>query len=252
MAPGLADLLTRAGALSQPQLDEALNYQRTNGGGLEGAVIALGFVTDDEITAILSRQTGVPAVDLARFEFEAGVAGLIPPAMAHKHQVVALGRDGATLRVATADPGNVIALDDIRFVSGCNVEPRVASGTAVADAIRRLYGPRTGTPGASPQQTGSDGAVLAVELRDDAGAIEILDAADADAGGAPSGRQAAAAPVVRLVNALLAAAIQRGASDVHVEPYDAELRIRFRIDGMLYPVSAPPLALRDAVISRLR
>ena len=240
----LGDLLTRAGVLTQRQLQDARGYQRSNGGGLGSAVAALGFATDDEIVAILSREHRVPAVDLAGFEFDAAVVGLIPAATARKHRVLALSRSGAVLTVAMTDPGNVIAIDDIRFLTGCSVAPRVASEATVDGAIRTLYGAR---PAATDLRSDQAGALQAA-----AGGIEILDAPEADAEGAAAGRQTAEAPVVRLVNGLLAAAIQRGASDVHVEPYDAEFRIRFRIDGMLYPVAAPPVTLRDAVISRLK
>ena len=244
----LGDLLTRAGVLTQRQLQSALDYQRGNGGGLGSAVAALGFATDDEIVAILSRQYRVPAVDLAGFEFDAAVVGLIPAATARKHRVLALSRSGAVLTVAMTDPGNVIAMDDIRFLTGCNVAPQVASEAAVDGAIRTLYGARQDAPDALQDQAGAAGGALPAA----SGGIEILDAPDADVEGAAAGPQAAEAPVVRLVNGLLAAAVQRGASDVHVEPYDAEFRIRFRIDGMLYPVPAPPVTLRDAVISRLK
>ena len=244
----LGDLLTRAGVLTQRQLQAALDYQRGNGGGLGSAVAALGFATDDEIVAILSRQYRVPAVDLAGFEFDAAVVGLIPAATARKHRVLALSRSGAVLTVAMTDPGNVIAMDDIRFLTGCNVAPQVASEASVDGAIRSLYGARRDATDARQDQAGAAGDALPAA----GGGVEILDAPDADVEGAAAGPQAAEAPVVRLVNGLLAAAVQRGASDVHVEPYDAEFRIRFRIDGMLYPVPAPPVTLRDAVISRLK
>ena len=244
MPVALGDLLTRAGVLTQQQLQAALDYQRSSGGGLGSAVVALGFAAEDEIVAILSRQYRAPAVDLAGFDFDAAVVALIPAATARKHRVLALSRSGAVLTVAMTDPGNVIALDDIKFLTGCSVAPRVASEASVDAAIRTLYGARPAAADARPDRTR---APLAA-----GGGIEILAAPDADAEGGAAGRQAAEAPVVRLVNGLLAAAIQRGASDVHVEPYDAELRIRFRIDGMLYPAAAPPVTLRDAVISRLK
>ena len=249
MSVPLEELLTGAGALSQEQLQDALSYQRMNGCGLESAVIALGFVTDNELIAIRSRQFRVPAVDLTRIEFDADVVGLIPAAAARKYQVVPLSRSGATLTVAVTDPGNVVALDDIKFLTGCNVEPQVATETAVAAALRKLYG--AATPDAPADRPASgDGLVGMLQTAD--GDVEILDVPNAAAEGVTAGRQRGAAPVVQLVNALLAAAIQRGASDVHVEPYDQEFRIRFRIDGMLCPVAAPPVTLRDAVISRLK
>lgn len=245
MTVSLAEILTGAGALTRQQAQAASSFQRANGGGFGNAVTALGFATDDAIIAILSRQYRVPAVDLARFEFDADAAGLIPAAAARKYQVVPLRRDGATLTLAVADPGNAAVLDDIKFLTGCHVEPRVAAEPAIAAALRRLYG-ADGPPGRP--DTGGAGGVIEPA----AGDVEILDAPDADPEGAAAARRTGAAPVVRLVNGLLAAAIQRGASDVHVEPYDQELRIRFRIDGMLCPVAAPPVALRDAVISRLK
>ena len=252
MSVPLAELLAAEGAITQQQLQEARSYQRVNGGGLGSAVAALGFVTDDEIVAIVSRRFRVPAVDLTRREFDDDVVGLIPAAVARKYQVVPLSRSGTTLIVAATDPGNVVALDDIKFLTGCNVEPRVAAETAVAAAVRKLYG--AATPDASGAAAGRSavGDSLDGILRPTNGDVEILDAANADPEGATAGRQGSEAPVVRLVNALLAAAIERGASDVHVEPYDQECRIRFRIDGMLYPVAAPPVAQRDAVISRLK
>lgn len=248
----LGDLLTRAGVLTQRQLQDARGYQRSNGGGLGNAVAALGFAAEDEIVAILSRQYRVPAVDLAGFEFDAAVVGLIPAATARKHRVLALSRSGAVLTVAMTDPGNVIAIDDIRFLTGCSVAPRVASEASVDGAIRTLYGARPAATDLHSDPAGGADGEQAGALQVGGGGVEIVDAPEADAGGAAAGRQAAEAPVVRLVNGLLAAAIQRGASDVHVEPYDAELRIRFRIDGMLYPVAAPPVTLRDAVVSRLK
>ena len=252
MPAALGDLLTRAGVLTQRQLQAALDYQRSSGGGLGSAIVALGFAADDAIVAILSRHYRAPAVDLAGFDFDAAVVALIPAATARKHRVLALSRSGAELTVAMADPGNVIALDDVKFLTGCNVAPRVASEAAVDTAIRTLYGVRPAVAEARPDRTGAAGGALAGALEAAGGGIEILAAPDADAEGGAAGRPAADAPVVRLVNGLLAAAIQRGASDVHVEPYDAEFRIRFRIDGMLYPAAAPPVALRDAVISRLK
>ena len=237
--------MARAGVLTREQLQAARDHQRRHGGGLGIAIVALGFATDAEIVATLCRQHRVAAVDLERFEFDAAVVGQIPAATARKHRVLALSRSGAVLTVAMTDPGNVIAMDDIRFLTGCSVAPRVASEAAVDAAIRTLYGARPDAADRQPAAAAAAGP-LPGALQAAAGGIEILDAPDADAEGA------APAPVVRLVNGLLAAAIERGASDVHVEPYDAELRIRLRIDGMLYPVAAPPLALRDAVISRLK
>ncbi len=246
----LGDILVRAQLITRPQLDTAIEHQRARGGELDGALVALGFVTGDDVAAALSRQFRVPSVDLARVEIDGGVLALIPPATARKYRLVPLSCCGATLTVAVADPTNVSALDDVAFMTGCNVEPVVAPGTAVADALRKYYEQSAPRPGRQARRDASvrEGAALAAAAEAD---VEILQDAE-DPAGASAGRGADEAPVVRLVNRLLASAIQQGASDVHVEPYDGELRIRFRIDGQLRNATQPPAHLREAVTSRLK
>ena len=252
MSVPLAELLTGAGALTQQQLRDALSYQRER--RRAGKRSCCTRIRHRRCNCC-DPQPPVPRsrVDLTRIEFDADVVGLIPAVTARKYQVVPLSRSGATLAVAVADPGNVVALDDIKFLTGCNVEPQVATEAAVAAAVRKLYGaaaPAAAHASEHRSAAAADGLGGALQFAD--GDVEILDASNADTEGVTLGRQGGAAPVVQLVNALLAAAIQRGASDVHIEPYDEEFRIRFRIDGMLYPVAAPPVTLRDAVISRLK
>lgn len=246
----LGDILVGAQLITRPQLDEAVEHQQAHGGGLDGALVALGFVTPDDVAASLSRRFRVPSVDLARFEVDRSVLALIPPATAREHQLVPLSCRGATLTVAITDPTDVSVLDDIAFMTGCKVEAVVACETAVAAALRKYYeqpAPRPAAPARGDASGGGPSGPAATPDSD----IEILQDAE-DPGAANAARRGDEAPVVRLVNRLLASAIQQGASDVHVEPYDRALRIRFRIDGRLRNATEPPPDLRDAVTSRLK
>ena len=137
----IGDLLLKEKRITPAQLQEALSYQKTNGGKLGYNLVKLGFVKDEEITALLSKQYGVPSINLTQFEIDPGIIKLIPAETAHKYQIIPLSRSGATLTIAMTDPTNVFAMDDIKFMTGYNVEPVVASETAVVDAITRYYAP---------------------------------------------------------------------------------------------------------------
>jgi type IV pilus assembly protein PilB len=246
MAVRLGELLLREKRITTGQLQEALNHQRTNGGRLGSNLVKLGFVRDEEITSLLSRQYGVPAINLSQFDLDPAVVRLIPGETAAKYQVIPVGRSGTALTLAMTDPTNVFAMDDIKFMTGLHVEPVVASENAVRDAITRYYG-KTAVPGRS-----GDLATRALEdLGQDEEGLQVLaEAQEIDT--ATLERQGVEAPIIRLVNALMLSAIQRGASDIHVEPYEKEMRIRFRIDGVLHPVMAPALKYRDPITSRLK
>jgi type IV pilus assembly protein PilB len=260
MAVRIGELLLKEKRITPAQLQEALNYQKTNGGKLGLNLVKLGFVKDDEITALLSKQYGVPSINLAQFEIDPGIIKLIPPETAHKYQIVPLSRSGATLTIAMTDPTNVFAMDDIKFMTGYNVEPVVASETTVLEAIQRYYSapvaraPRNG--GGGDADLGSVASLEMVTkaleetsvIDDDVEVLEELEQIDV----ASLERQGGEAPVIRLVNLMLMSAIQKGASDIHIEPYEKEFRVRFRIDGILYNVMAPPMKFRDAITSRLK
>ncbi len=161
MAVRLGELLLREKRITPTQLQEALNHQKANGGKLGMTLVKLGMVKDEEITALLSRQYGVPFINLAQFDIDASVLKLIPAETAQKYQIVPIGRSGATLTIAMTDPTNVFALDDIKFMTGYNVEPVVASETAVGDAIQKYYqgaGARQGGNGAGGGNQGQRGA----------------------------------------------------------------------------------------------
>jgi type IV pilus assembly protein PilB len=263
MSAKLGEILVRENLLTPQQLREALEFQREHGGRLGFNLVKMGMVSDDMITAVLSRQYGVPSVNLDLFDVDDSVIRLIPREVAEKYMVLPLSRVGATLTLAMVDPTNVFAMDDIKFMTGLNIEPVVVSEAGVQQAINRYY-------------TQSKEIELAGAFRDEEddpashlppSKAMTLDQLDLEAEGAENlevideedeidlsnlTRMSEDAPVVRLVNVLLADSLQRGASDIHIEPYEKEMRIRFRIDGVLYDVMHPPLRLRDALTSRIK
>ncbi|MDQ1523379.1 MAG: type pilus assembly protein PilB [Pyrinomonadaceae bacterium] len=273
MSAKLGEILVRENILTPQQLREALDYQREHGGRLGFNLVKLGLVSDDMVTAVLSRQYGVPSVNLDLFDVEASVIRLIPREVADKYSVLPLSRVGATLTLAMVDPTNVFAMDDIKFMTGLNIEPVVVSEAGVQEAIEQYYGGTREIELASMVEAtlaGSNGnghsngngngfsmasdAVSLAQLDFDEEAAEDVEVIDEDdeIDVSSLARMSEDAPVVRLVNVLLVDALQRGASDIHIEPYEKEMRIRFRIDGVLYDVMHPPLRLRDALISRIK
>ena len=245
----IGEMLVKEQIISPRQLQEAVGYQRQHGGTLGISLVSLGYVTDDAIMALLSRHYGVPSIDLSQLEIRADVARLISPKTARKHQVIPLRRMGTTLTIAMTDPTNVPALDDIKFMTGLTLESVVATETAVTKALDRYYG-----DDAVVDPSGNSLQIMARELAetrfDDAEVEVVEDVEELDV--VALERQGGEAPVVRLVNTLLASAVRQGASDIHIEPYEQEFRVRFRIDGVLYNVMTPPLRVRDAMTSRLK
>ncbi len=269
MSAKLGEILVRENLISPQNLREALDYQREHGGRLGFNLVKLGLVSDDMITAVLSRQYGIPSVNLDLFKIEPAVLRLIPQEVAQKHCVLPLSRVGATLTLAMVDPTNVFAMDDVKFMTGLNVEPVVVAEGSIQQAIAKYYGssreielaslPVEETNGDRNGSNGS-GAITKDDLvsldsidfdHSQTEDVEVLDDNE-EIDLAALSRMSEDAPVVRLVNVLLVDALRRGASDIHVEPYEKELRIRFRIDGVLYDVMHPPLKLRDALISRIK
>jgi len=253
MAVRIGELLLKEKRITPEQLQEALNFQRQNGGKLGLNLIKLGYVKDEEITALLSKQYGVPSIALAQFEIDPSVIKLVPADTAQKYQIVPLSRSGATLTIAMTDPTNVFAMDDIKFMTGYNVEPVVASEIAVIDAIQRYYGRSAGVTGpaaASALEMASKAIEDMPTLADNAD-VQVLEELE-EISAELLAKQGEEAPIVKLVNVILMSAIQKGASDIHVEPYEKELRIRYRIDGLLYNIMQPPMKFRDAMTSRIK
>jgi len=243
MSVRLGEILIKESLITQDQLDKALDFQRSNGGKLGSCLTKMGYITDDDITGVLSRQYGVPSINLKYYEIDPNVIKLIPQDTALRYQVIPLSRVGSVLTIAMTDPTNVFAMDDIKFMTGFNVEPVVASESAIGEAISRFYG-----GGHSNHEELSN---LMKDLVDDDQELEL--AADEEQMDASALEKAAEeAPIIKLVNLILTDSVKRGASDIHVEPYENEMRVRFRIDGVLQTVMSPPLKLRDAMTSRMK
>jgi type IV pilus assembly protein PilB len=270
MSAKLGEILVRENLISPQHLREALDYQREHGGRLGFNLVKLGLVSDDMITAVLSRQYGIPSVNLELFQIDTQVLHLIPQEVAQKYSVLPLSRVGASLTLAMVDPTNVFAMDDVKFMTGLNVEPVVVAEASIQQAISKYYGSSKEIELSSvaveevvfdaARSKSSNGGITHADLvsldtidfdLDRIEDVEIVeDNEEIDL--STLSRISEDAPVVRLVNVLLVDALRRGASDIHVEPYEKELRIRFRIDGVLYDVMRPPLKMRDALISRVK
>jgi len=258
MAVRLGDLLLKEKRITPEQLQEALTYQKQKGGKLGFALVSLGYAKEAEITALLSKQFGVPSIAIGQFQIDPAVIKLVPAETAQKYQIIPLSRSGATLTIAMTDPTNVFAMDDIKFMTGYNVEPVVASETEVDEALQRYYGKATASSGSdatpSTGQSALEAASQALENMpqlDDPGDVEVLSEFEEISAEALA-RQGEEAPVIKLVNVILMSAIQKGASDIHIEPYEKELRVRYRIDGLLYNIMQPPMKFRDAITSRIK
>ena len=281
MSAKLGEILVRENLITSQQLRETLEYQRANGGRLGSNLVKLGHVSDDVVTAVLSRQYGVPSINLDLFQIEMDVIKLISEDVALKYSVLPISKVGAMLTLAMADPTNVFAMDDIKFMTGLNVDPVIASETSILHAISKYYtgsseidifdaafaveaeklGVKSGRNGHLKNVFGEGERLKDSDLdvsldRFEFGAhadegFELLEDND-EIDLAALAKASEDAPVVRLVNVLMVDSLRRGASDIHVEPYERDFRIRFRIDGILYDVMHPPMKIRDPLISRLK
>src|SRR5499427_9004333 len=247
MAVRIGELLLKEKKITPDQLQQALATQKANGGKLGYNLVKMGFVKDEEITALLSKQYGVPSINLAQFQIDPAVVKLVPPETAQKYQIIPLSRSGASLTIAMTDPTNVFA-----------------SETAITEAVQKYYPLKAGAKGATAGKPGAPGSTAGMSALDmaskgleemqalaDSGDVEVLEELQEISAEALA-KEGEAAPVVRLVNVVLMSAIQKGASDIHIEPYEKELRIRYRIDGILYNIMNPPMKFRDAISSRVK
>ncbi len=260
MAVRLGELLLREKRVTPVQLQEALNHQRANGGRLGTSLVKLGILVDEDITSVVSRHCGVPAINLREFDLDPAIVKLVSVESATKYIVLPVSKAGTTLTLAMADPTNVFAMDDIKFMTGLHVEPVVASETAIREAIQRYYGAAavSSSTRRSPneEKEGPKASELANRALEELGAtsdehIEVVGVAE-EIDTAALERQGGEAPIIKLVNALMLSAIQKGASDIHIEPYEKEMRVRFRIDGQLASMMTPALRYRDAIVSRIK
>ncbi len=237
MSNRLGELLVREKLISLQQLRQAQEEQRRAGGKLGPALAKLGFISDGEITNFLSTQYRVPAIDLTNVEVDPELAKLVSREVCERHTIVPVSRTGSSVTVAMADPTNLNAIDDIKFLTGYNVDVVVASETAILETVEKVY-------------VATESYEQIVAEFDDEEVDFMLDEDDLNVHELE--KEAEGAPVVRLVNAILLNAIQKGSSDIHIEPYERKLRVRYRIDGVLVPEMEPPNRMRNPLVSRLK
>jgi type IV pilus assembly protein PilB len=231
----ISQKLLQARLIDETALQKAALQQKTAGGSLTGNLVKIGAVTEEHLLEFLAKLYGCPAIDLKGFEPDPALTRLLPGDVASKFMALPVSRSGRRLVVAMVNPSNIFALDDIKFITGYDVEPRVASEPSVKKALDRAY-----------DSAGTMADVMK-GFEDDLAVVEEEDSSDAD-----GVSQMDEAPIVKLVNSLISDAVRKGASDIHIEPYEKSMRVRFRIDGALQEMMAPPYKFKAAITSRLK
>ena len=237
----LGELLLAEGLITREQLDRAIREHQEHGTRLGYNLIKQGAIKETELTRMLGRQYRMPAVDLSRFEMDPKIAKLIPAELAMKHQVLPLRREGRTLTVALADPTRLAVLEDIKFITGYDIFPVVGGEYTLRTLLEKHF-----------ESNGAQMDTLLEDLADIEEEIEVLEEEQEDVSTVALAAQVDEAPVVRLINAILTEAVRRGASDIHFESYEHELRVRYRIDGALQEIMKPPTKMKAALISRFK
>lgn len=243
MAKPLGELLVREKLISINQLQRAIEEQKKSGGRLVDNLVKLGFAKDDQLAAFLSNQYGLPVVNLDDYQIDSELIKIVPKEMCMKHTLIPINRAGNSLVIAVADPSNIFVVDDVKFLTGYNVERVLASYNQIKAAIDKYYG------GEQKTQT-QEGMVASIS--DTLDVLEVVTEEAQDLNVSDLEKSASDAPIVKFVNAIITDAINKGASDIHIEPYERFMRIRYRIDGVLYEVSRPPLAIKEAISSRIK
>ncbi len=260
MAPKLGELLVAANLITPEQLKQALDLQRREGGRIGSKLVKLGFVTEEKIVSFLSKQYGVPAINLAEYKIDPNIIKLIPKDLALKHLIIPVTRVGPNLTIAMADPTNVFAIDDVKFVTGYNVEVVVASESAIIEGISKYYGSAI-VPTASREPISkippkiSSTEITLEDMSSDIGDIDkIVETAlvETEEKTEEEVVEEVDAPIVKLANKILIDAIQQRASDIHIEPYEQDLRVRYRVDGVMYTVHELPVKIKGALTSRIK
>src|SRR5499433_1525727 len=236
MSGRLGELLVRENLISVQQLRKAQEDQQRHGTRIGAALIKTGAIEESKLTDFLSKQYGVPAINLKDFDIDVEIIKLVPREVAEKHLVIPVNRAGPSLIVAMCDPSNIYAVDDLKFLTGYTIETVVASEVAIREAMERYYAEKGPSLEEIVGEAEGDLEVTAEQKED----LEDI------------AKQADEAPVVKLVNLILLDAIKKGASDIHIEPYEKDFRVRYRIDGVLYEMMKPPLKLRNAITSRAK
>ncbi len=235
----LGELLVQQNVITPAQLLQAQDAQKKEGGRLGAALTKLGFMQEKDLIGFLSKQYKVPAINLAEYEIDPEVIKLVPQDVGEKHMLVPLNRAGSSIIVAMADPSNIFAIDDIKFLTGFNVEVVVASEAHIRAAIEKYYAVNNNVSYDEVMDGLDENEIDFSTEEEDANAVDLEKSAEE-------------APVVKLVNLILVDAMKKNASDIHIEPYEKEFRVRYRIDGMLYEMMRPPMKLKNALISRIK
>jgi type IV pilus assembly protein PilB len=236
MEPRIAELLVRGGIVSRDQLVQAQEKERDNGSSVIRELVRLGFTTEDTLTEFLAKQFNIEKVDLNPSEIEDSVFSLVPPQLVQKHQLVPVKLLGSTLTVAMADPTDLVAINEVKFITGYGVRVMLAPPSAIKKTLDHRFG---GVSYDEVLKKFSDGEMEVIHETDDINLQELQQAT-------------MEAPVVTLVNAILADAAKRRSSDIHIEPYEKIFRVRFRVDGVLQEIMSPPLRLKNPLVSRLK
>ena len=236
MEPRIAELLVRGGIVSRDQLIQAQEKERDNGSSVIRELVRLGFTTEDTLTEFLAKQFNIEKVDLNPSEIEDSVFSLVPPQLVQKHQLVPVKLLGSTLTVAMADPTDLVAINEVKFITGYGVRVTLAPPSAIKKTLEHRFG---GVSYDEVLKKFGDGEMEVIHETDDVNLQELQQAT-------------MEAPVVTLVNAILADAAKRRASDIHIEPYEKIFRVRFRVDGVLQEIMSPPLRLKNPLVSRLK
>jgi type IV pilus assembly protein PilB len=239
----IGDLLVREGLISKEQLDKALQEQKQSGTRVGYNLVKLGFIQEIELTKTLARQYKMPAVDLSRFEVDPKIVKLIPGDLALKNLVLALKRDGRTLTVAMADPTNFAVIDDLKFITRYDIFPVIAGEFTLRNVLEKQF------ESADAQMSDLLGTIAEMDGDDE---LEVVDTKDEEVNASALAAAVDDAPVVKLLNAILTDAVKRGASDIHFECFEQDIRVRYRIDGELQEIMKPPKKMQAALVSRFK
>ena len=237
----LGDFLLKEKKINEEKLQHALEVQKKEPGKLGSVFIRLGYVTEEDIAQVLSKQFGYPSINLSKFEIDAKVIDLIKPDIARKHVVIPIHRIGSNLTLAMADPSNLFVQEEIRFSTNLRIQAVIAPESSIIEAIDKYYGSSTGIE--------AQKFLDEIELSEES-LVEVLETKEDDY--SSEGDIDEDAPAIKLVNLIFNDAIIKGASDIHFEPYEKVFRVRLRIDGVLHEYMTPPMNLRNKVISRIK
>jgi len=234
----LADILLKEGFIKEEDAQKAIEYQKMNGGTLSESFLKLGLVKEDQVVIGLAEQLGIPHVKLNNYKLDPEIMKILPEKVIKEKKVVPLSRSGNTLTVAMADPLNVLLIDDLRTLTGCKIQTVVATPSEIEETIADFFS-SLATKNIEKLFKESQEEVKIIETKETVDLDKVI-------------REAEKAPIINIVNLILSRAIKERASDIHLEPFEKELRVRYRIDGILYPITSFPKKVQNAVISRIK